>query len=596
MILQLYESQINTYHLHADILAISPNNDSKKIWLANNFIQLEAPCIDSFSDSGEPHDYERLDFYFPFSIWRSCPFIYYQRVNKNIINSLSNIIDFVENSINNNCYVYTYVDRYYIPEMNKFHKYNDIHDMFIYGYDEIEKMIYACEYINGFYSKIKISYQDFTNAYNHSIVDNVFFDAKNEIEIISYKETFDDRLDITYIYDAIKGYLESDIILPYYYTQKAAWYKKSNCNFGLKTYENLNRILKKYIDNEVAFTTRRFINAWRTHKILMMERIKYIGESGYLNNAAYIYNQYKPLADKSKILVNKLLKYELTKNKSLILDFQDCIPYFINREKEILTFMLNNLSFNNIGYATSDFNIQNTLTYYTSIDKKQLIEKTIPLSEEKISCLKWEENQEIDTKGEQFIIEYKNGFKDTTIVHAYDIKGNNILSYVINWQYPNFKYNINGINYKNSKNFDCAETTDGLYVNGNGYTYMLSDIFLDKFALEANITIWRGLALSLMFGADKNIRSFHCFNVDLHNQCFKLWEQHEDGYSDIIVLNEEIKKNQVYNLKIIVDKKNIKLFVNNTLVGNATSKYLIPGYLGICVCIATGKFQNVYYT
>lgn len=66
------------------------------------------------------------------------------------------------------------------------------------------------------------------------------------------------------------------------------------------------------------------------------------------------------------------------------------------------------------------------------------------------------------------------------------------------------------------------EGSDGLTILGNVNLFALSEVFVENFSFEADISISKGMALSLTFGADKYLCRYHCMNIDLAHQCFKL--------------------------------------------------------------------------
>lgn len=87
----------------------------------------------------------------------------------NIIQNNKKIIDFLENEINCDKYVYFFFEQYNVPGMKPYNRYKYQHDCILYGYDNTQRVFYVLAYTaNQKFESINIDYDVLTKA----IIDN----------------------------------------------------------------------------------------------------------------------------------------------------------------------------------------------------------------------------------------------------------------------------------------------------------------------------------------------------------------------------------------------------------------------------------------
>jgi hypothetical protein len=279
-ILPMKYPPITSFHYHADLLSVLLNYDQCLPWFYNNFIQLfihsNVEILDGIREG------IILDFYTPYSNWKNCPHIYYQRINRNFVSKKWNsIIDFIIDTIDMDYYVYLDADQFFIPEntwcYKKVHK---IHDMFIYGYDFQKKILYFTEYLTEArkYTYSRVTFLDFEKSYNSMLqimqLNKNKIGNANGIEMISYRKyKLDYQFDISLAIDYLEDYLTGRNTYKRFRSPNTQWYME--CNFGIKIYENIIKILKLILQKETRIDQRFFHVLW-DHKKIMLLRIKFI--------------------------------------------------------------------------------------------------------------------------------------------------------------------------------------------------------------------------------------------------------------------------------------------------------------------------------
>ena len=80
------------------------------------------------------------------------------------------------------------------------------------------------------------------------------------------------------------------------------------------------------------------------HKVLMIERIKYLGNNGYLKNMNTFLCLYEDMLLTTKNLLNLCLKFNLTQNIDLINRIISITTQLVERERHACNLLLDELS------------------------------------------------------------------------------------------------------------------------------------------------------------------------------------------------------------------------------------------------------------
>lgn len=318
-------------------LTIIEAYDGTKEWLLSNYIQLCAPS--EYYIYGED-DIEFLNFYPKyFSDFES----FYLRTH-NITESILELSeeDLIKNIIrwiDNDYYIETFVDESQLPG-TYMHKYKDkrINEQLIYGYDreaEILKLTAFDE--TDHYATIDISFFDFVKAFFSEQTkrfsrESNWISVGQEYGLILYRF----RKDLKFTFD-IKNIM---IQLDEYVNGKNSalhfkWLndEKMNFVFGINVYDAIIKWMSLY---ETEYVDHRVLFGLWDHKRIMLERIKYLEDNGYLDkNVKYSfdYAELESMASKARLFV---MKYNLVRIKDVLEEIIDILRDMREKEQRIL--------------------------------------------------------------------------------------------------------------------------------------------------------------------------------------------------------------------------------------------------------------------
>ncbi|APO47189.1 hypothetical protein BS614_26155 [Paenibacillus xylanexedens] len=301
---------------HAYPLSIIGNYNDYLPWFHNNFIQLV--CNTEYFEFKNDHF---IDFYFPNDRLFSYPCLEAFASKPEFLNSDINIIDYVINSINKDCYVYTHVDEFYISERNSHNHFT--HNIFIYGYENEKFNILGFDQNQNF-AKTQVTFEEFGEAYLNA-------DYKLTI-LYCYNNYVKPQTNIQSIVRSINDYLLS------INTNQGNGFLPPNPVFGIRTYE----YIKKYIEMIKLSSHQADIRPFHIlleHKSCMVERIVYLKEKKYLRDPS-IYSEYQEIENLAKVQRNIILKYILTGDSNLLSNLLSSIDLLVIKETNALNKIL----------------------------------------------------------------------------------------------------------------------------------------------------------------------------------------------------------------------------------------------------------------
>lgn len=198
-ILPLVVPPIRSYQYHAFQLSIVLNHQSSSEWFYNNYIQLRCYNKDQVAKHGLCLDFIHLSPLYN-------PLLYTQKIYFSFLQALKNdILEFLIEAINDNFYIITFIDEFYIPERSSYKVSHRIHDVLIHGYD-IEKKIF---YISGFnqnriYTISQVSFDNMVLSFIYAERDD---ERRNTIYLHKIKEEVTRKLDLGSIICYLEDYL-----------------------------------------------------------------------------------------------------------------------------------------------------------------------------------------------------------------------------------------------------------------------------------------------------------------------------------------------------------------------------------------------------
>ncbi|MBU3198544.1 hypothetical protein LL037_18950 [Clostridium estertheticum] len=312
---------ISSYPFHANLLSIISNTDEYLSWFYNYYIQLEIPPIGHWLGT-------RLDFYTPL-LWKSCPWIYYQRISRDLLaKKWKSICEFIIDSIDLGYYAYFNIDRFYISEYDSSHKEHRVHDIFVFGYNLKNKTFnIADNFRDNKYYYANASFDEIMESYLN-VDDNWLFG----VELIKFRKKGEYKFDISIVKDFLVDFLESKNTKERYRLpseqvaisegMKNAYINNSNLHAGgWKFGRDIYNVLREYIgliDNKNNDVDLRSFHVLKEHKVVMLGRLKYLYDNQYISNIERIYSNYEDVKEWTIILLNLMIKYSICGNENIL--------------------------------------------------------------------------------------------------------------------------------------------------------------------------------------------------------------------------------------------------------------------------------------
>ncbi len=328
--------EINCYPFHANLLSVISNNDLYKEWFYNFYIQLV--CPKNYQQRGM-----RIDYYTTL-LWKSCPFIYYQRLSRDLVNvKWNSIIEFIIDCISLGYYVYFTINTYFVSNYDSFLNEHMIHDIFIFGYDT-EKEIFkvADNFKNGKYAYEEATFKEIYEGYTNISLTNRT-EWLDGIELINYRKktnyfdeaTHEYTFDMSLFKDSLQDYLNSINTVTRYRIPSEQWRSGGDWVYGLDIYDFIHNYFDDLLADKTFYDIRPFHVLWE-HKKIMLNRLKYLKDSGYLSDLDSVYNKYSDIENDMLLIKSLWIKYSLIKEEDTIIKILKKLEEVKAKEQKIL--------------------------------------------------------------------------------------------------------------------------------------------------------------------------------------------------------------------------------------------------------------------
>lgn len=335
IILPVANPIIDCYPNYGAFLSILQNHEMAKPWIVSNFIQLECP--------NDMEQNTRMDFYMGSPYFISvCPWILLQRIRKDMIQLKwsNNISHFVREALLQGYYVFLMVDQFFIPASSAYQKYHRIHELFIYGYDDVEEVFYISDnFQNGQYIRGICSFTDL----NYSYID--LSKSKDLGQELIYLLSFNNFGQFDINLEVLKELL-SDYLFSINSSQKNNLLNqplKKEWVYGLECYVHLIHYLKHIMPKVNQLDIRPFY-VLKNHKTMMIERLMYLSQIQLLKDPDTFISSYVRIEELAKIVLNLSLKYVVSKNLNILTRIAERLDQLSSIEADLLPRLLKSLS------------------------------------------------------------------------------------------------------------------------------------------------------------------------------------------------------------------------------------------------------------
>lgn len=318
-ILKIQEPFLNTYTSYGCLFSVM--DSTLWPWVFNNFIQV---CY--------AHDWKMHVFQSHHMLLKNCPGIHFHTIPQDLIkvkwkNSLKEIII---DSINNNYYLFIYIDRYYISSSHYYQREHLYHEAFIYGYDIEKSLIYIGDNLSeGKFEYVSFSFEEVEEGYWATDAE---FDFFSEVRILKPNENSNIHIDLGQIVQHVHNYLYS--VKTYDLLQEQEF------EYGLNSIEKLLTDIKEsfLLNSELD---RRSFHLLYEHKLLFEKRVEYLITKKYIEHNEVLLEGISDLKKWYLILRNTVLKYNFKKNPQDLIKVESILKMNILREEKWLDLFLN---------------------------------------------------------------------------------------------------------------------------------------------------------------------------------------------------------------------------------------------------------------
>ena len=325
---------ITSWQWHATLFSILSEDENAKKWIFSNYIQLRCYNIEEIFTGDEML---LADLMPGSSSIMECPYLLTSLLTKEQIESYcGNIIDFIIKTIDLGGYVYGVFDEAKIlSDVEVDYKFP--HELFIYGYDLEGEGFYVGDFtFKDKYSHKKISFDDVRRGYEVITAsdDHMFKDdykGKRGLYVITKNtDTKYYDVDTTLIRDTLREYLNSQDTKNHFRMMRNRF---SDTTFGVEVYDRVLETVNKQMSADEPDFDIRALHVLYDHKVLMLERIKYLMANGYLNYDADLISEYEEVVKNMQAARNLLIKISINEDVAEAARFKD---YFrIAKEKEV---------------------------------------------------------------------------------------------------------------------------------------------------------------------------------------------------------------------------------------------------------------------
>ncbi|MEK3787286.1 MULTISPECIES: hypothetical protein [Paenibacillus] len=317
IILPFYEPTFYTYNIYGSVTSMLSNNDHYLPWLYNNFIQIR--YVEDWDSYFFDNHHTLLD---------NIPWINHHIIPRDILNrKWVSLTDFIIESLHSNYYLYFYVDRSYISVSKQYQQVSHWHEILVYGYDEQKRtFLMADNLADGKYIKTECPIEEIEQGYYSIVSDNEFF--KN-VHLLSIREERDYSLQIDQIAESIRRYLNSTITVDLSFKEKTL--------FGMKAVEHsIEKVKDKLHSTSFVQIDRRAFHLFWEHKIIMLQRLRYLMELSILKPDDDVIERYTLIVQQHESLRNLVLKFNFKNDRMLFSRIEQKLHTYLQLESTLL--------------------------------------------------------------------------------------------------------------------------------------------------------------------------------------------------------------------------------------------------------------------
>lgn len=305
-ILPIATPDITAYTHFTFALSVMYTDEDAMRWVYSNYIQI---CL---RDWGPTSD---MDYYTQTAEEHLIPcFQGSQRFTRDTILHYSpSFIDFARHAIDNNFYVWTYVDEFFIPGAVAYQNTSNPHSVMFSGYDDEKRQFLMSGYFsNQSYSTAWFDYDLIDEAFKGFETSDFLYTNFTRLLRLNQETKSCYDFNLPWIIEQLRDFVDCEQS-DYTRMPMSAFRRTSPYYWGMDVYDQLQNLLQRHINGETIVDHRPFHIIWE-HKKMMSKRLSYMAEHGHFTFSPSIVEGYKELEQFTLVTRNMMLKYLLSFN------------------------------------------------------------------------------------------------------------------------------------------------------------------------------------------------------------------------------------------------------------------------------------------
>lgn len=305
-------------------------------WFRSNFLQIRCPKVNE--------RWLDLDFE-PLFLERFCPFIHYRKVPKEVID-MDNITGFFMKCIDNNHYIYTIMDHYYVPLSVNFAANHVVHDSLIFGYDQDAGQFHVADFFNGQYQFADVPFHQLETGFREAkarLENDTNYRFTKDIDLLSINPVHSPKFDIDLAVNSLSNYINSrpDPMNSYLSSMKVYVHPEEHA-YGMDVYEHVLAFLDS--DPTRGYMNIRSLHLLWYHKWIVLQTIEYLLAGQQTESVTVDYRSIEQLMLISR---NLMMKFSIGRDKENYNSVTGNLKEIRLKEKEIVERFLSLLSLPN---------------------------------------------------------------------------------------------------------------------------------------------------------------------------------------------------------------------------------------------------------
>ena len=276
---------ITTYPIIANIFAVLWHKKEQVLpWFADHYIQLHATGHEGGAMWFNFYD---ADFLYKIHPADYCPYLLTQQIDKSSFNRANFCFtNFIEEQINNDYYIITHLNQYFLPCSYHYNVRNSMHPTFIYGYNNDQKIIHMSDFYDDKKYKSKTAtFDEINQSYNF---DHLETDAPQAFYGITLYKFVKSRYktNINLLKQTLEDYIEGkDSTRRYFHSVQFQFTNSQtdNSDYGINCYNMLAKHIN-YCKEKGDWPDVRPFHLLYDHKVAMKIRLNYLVDNNYINN------------------------------------------------------------------------------------------------------------------------------------------------------------------------------------------------------------------------------------------------------------------------------------------------------------------------